>query len=43
MEEGEEGVLVLLAGRTVIRLLPPLIVERSDLDLVVERLGRVLA
>ena len=39
----DEGVLVLLAGRTVIRLLPPLIIGRADLDLVVERLGRVLA
>jgi acetylornithine/LysW-gamma-L-lysine aminotransferase len=39
----DEGVLVLLAGRTVLRLLPPLIIERADVDLVVERLARVLS
>jgi len=39
----DEGVLVLLAGRTVIRLLPPLIIERADLDEVATRLARVLA
>ncbi len=38
-----DGVLVLLAGRTVIRLLPPLIIDRQDIDFVVDRLGRVLA
>ncbi len=43
MVEGEQGILVLLAGRTVIRLLPPLVIQRSDLDLVATGLAQVLA
>lgn len=39
----DDGILVLLAGRTVLRLLPPLIIERPDIDVVVERLARVIA
>jgi acetylornithine/LysW-gamma-L-lysine aminotransferase len=38
----EEGVLVLLAGTTVLRLLPPLIIERDEVDRVVTALGKVL-
>jgi acetylornithine/LysW-gamma-L-lysine aminotransferase len=39
----EEGVLALPAGPTVLRLLPPLTIEYSDLDLVLAALDRVLA
>lgn len=38
----KKGVLVLDAGRNVIRLLPPLIMEREHLDKVLEVLGQVL-
>lgn len=38
----DEGVLVLPAGPNVIRLLPPLTIERADLDRVAEALSSVL-
>lgn len=36
------GVLALPAGTTVLRLLPPLVITQSDLDLVVEAIAEVL-
>lgn len=39
----ERGVLALPAGPNVLRLLPPLVIEKSDLDLVVERIEQVLS
>lgn len=39
----ERGVLALAAGLTVIRLLPPLVIEQQQLDRVVEALGEALA
>ncbi|MGH9194860.1 MAG: aspartate aminotransferase family protein [Acidimicrobiia bacterium] len=38
----EEGVLVLLAGSTVLRLLPPLMIDRPEIDFVVARIAKVL-
>jgi acetylornithine/LysW-gamma-L-lysine aminotransferase len=38
----ERGVLALPAGLTVIRLLPPLVISRAQLDRVVSALGEVL-
>lgn len=38
-----EGVLVLLAGTTVLRFLPPLVITREQIDTVVSALTRVLA
>ena len=38
----EKGVIVLLAGATVIRLLPPLVISREEIDTVVEALKEVL-
>jgi acetylornithine/LysW-gamma-L-lysine aminotransferase len=38
-----EGVLALPAGPTVLRLLPPLVIDDADLELVIDALGRVLA
>jgi acetylornithine/LysW-gamma-L-lysine aminotransferase len=39
----ENGVIALLAGATVIRLLPPLVISREEIDTVVDQLKRVLA
>jgi acetylornithine/LysW-gamma-L-lysine aminotransferase len=39
----QEGVLALLAGTTVLRFLPPLVITREHVDRVVESLARVLA
>jgi acetylornithine/succinyldiaminopimelate/putrescine aminotransferase len=39
----QEGVLVLLAGSTVLRLLPPLVISRDEIDRVVAALTKVLA
>jgi acetylornithine/LysW-gamma-L-lysine aminotransferase len=39
----ERGVLALSAGLTVIRLLPPLVISRQQIDRVVEALAEVLA
>ncbi len=36
------GVLALLAGSTVIRFLPPLVIDAADVDRVLERVDRVL-
>lgn len=38
----EEGILALPAGNTVIRLLPPLIIEEKELDWVVQKIEEVL-
>lgn len=38
----EKGVLALPAGHNVLRLLPPLVIEKEDLDVVVEKIGEVL-
>jgi acetylornithine/LysW-gamma-L-lysine aminotransferase len=38
-----EGVLVLLAGTTVLRFLPPLVITRQEIDTVVFALTKVLA
>ena len=39
----KHGVCALLAGPTVMRFLPPLIITREDIDLVVEAVRAVLA
>jgi len=39
----EKGVIVLLAGATVIRLLPPLVIAREEIDTVLSALREVLA
>ena len=38
----ERGILVLTAGMTVMRFLPPLVIERSDLEVVVKNVKEVL-
>ena len=38
----DEGILVLLAGPKVLRLLPPLIIEAGDIDQIATALGKVL-
>ncbi len=38
----ERGVLALPAGLNVLRLLPPLVIEKPDLDIVVDQIGKVL-
>jgi acetylornithine/LysW-gamma-L-lysine aminotransferase len=38
----ERGILVLTAGMTVMRFLPPLVIERSDLEIVVKNVKEVL-
>jgi acetylornithine/LysW-gamma-L-lysine aminotransferase len=38
----ENGVLALLAGPTVLRFLPPLIIGRNDIDQIVTALGKAL-
>ncbi len=39
----EQGVLALPAGATVLRLLPPLVIEQSDLELAAQAIETVLA
>jgi acetylornithine/succinyldiaminopimelate/putrescine aminotransferase len=39
----QEGVLALLAGTTVLRFLPPLVISREQVDRVVDTLATVLA
>lgn len=39
----QQGVLLLLAGSTVLRFLPPLVISQEDLGVVAETLERVLA
>jgi acetylornithine/LysW-gamma-L-lysine aminotransferase len=38
----ERGVLALPAGLNVLRLLPPLVIEKSDLDIVADQIEYVL-
>ncbi len=38
----EKGVIVLLAGSTVIRLLPPLVISKAEIDIVVDAIEAVL-
>jgi acetylornithine/LysW-gamma-L-lysine aminotransferase len=38
-----QGVLALPAGLTVLRFLPPLVIEKTDLEQVVSAVGQVLA
>ena len=38
----EKGVLALPAGSTVLRLLPPLVISKEEIDFVVEKLAEVL-
>ena len=38
----ERGVLVLDAGRNVVRFLPPLVIEKEQIDRVVEVLDEVM-
>jgi acetylornithine/succinyldiaminopimelate/putrescine aminotransferase len=37
-----KGVIALLAGATVIRLLPPLVISREEIDTVVSAFAEVL-
>jgi predicted acetylornithine/succinylornithine family transaminase len=39
----EKGVLAVLAGERVLRLLPPLVVKRGEIRLLLQKLGEVLA
>lgn len=39
----EKGILALPAGTTVLRLLPPLVIEEADLDTVVNTIAQVLS
>ena len=39
----DKGILALTAGKTVVRLLPPLVISRSEVDSVVDALAAVLA
>jgi acetylornithine/N-succinyldiaminopimelate aminotransferase len=39
----ERGVLVLDAGRNVVRFLPPLVITKEQIDSVIEVLDEVLA
>jgi acetylornithine/LysW-gamma-L-lysine aminotransferase len=38
----DKGVIALLAGATVIRLLPPLVISREEIDIVVSTLKEIL-
>jgi len=38
----DNGVIVLLAGATVIRLLPPLVITREEIDIVLSALKEAL-
>ena len=42
LKSAEKGVLVLDAGRTVVRLLPPLVIEKEQIDWAVSVLDEVL-
>ncbi len=42
MESANNGVLLLDAGRNVLRFLPPLVIEREQIDNVIAVLGKVL-
>ena len=39
----EKGVIALLAGATVIRLLPPLVISREEIDTVVSAIAEILS
>jgi acetylornithine/LysW-gamma-L-lysine aminotransferase len=39
----DRGVLALPAGLNVLRLLPPLVIEKSDLDVVADQIEYVLS
>jgi acetylornithine/succinyldiaminopimelate/putrescine aminotransferase len=39
----DNGVIALLAGATVIRLLPPLVISENEIDKVVSMLDEVLS
>ena len=39
----EEGILALPAGATVLRLLPPLTIRYEELDVVLEKIEKVLS
>jgi 4-aminobutyrate aminotransferase-like enzyme len=38
----EKGIIVLLAGATVLRLLPPLVITKEEIDAVVGALKDIL-
>jgi acetylornithine/succinyldiaminopimelate/putrescine aminotransferase len=38
----EKGILILDAGRNVVRFLPPLVIEKAQIDKVVETLDVVM-
>ena len=38
----DHGILALPAGRTVVRLLPPLVIEKKQIDRLVEALGEII-
>ena len=38
----EEGLVLIGAGERVIRFVPPLVIERADVDEMVKRLGRAI-
>jgi acetylornithine/succinyldiaminopimelate/putrescine aminotransferase len=38
----DKGVIALLAGAAVIRLLPPLVISREEIDTVVSALAEIL-
>jgi acetylornithine/succinyldiaminopimelate/putrescine aminotransferase len=42
-EARRQGLIVLVAGEKVVRLLPPLVISREEIDLLVERLSATLA
>ena len=42
MKAAEKGVLVLDAGRTVVRMLPPLVIQKDQIDRAVAVLDEVL-
>jgi acetylornithine/LysW-gamma-L-lysine aminotransferase len=37
-----EGIMALPAGLTVMRFLPPLVIEKSDLEIVVQTVAKIL-
>ncbi len=39
----EKGIIILLAGATVLRFLPPLVITKEELDKVIKVIGEVLA
>ncbi len=39
----DEGIIVLSAGLTVLRLLPPLIIEDNEINMIVEKIEKVLS